>query len=89
MRAVLLSLGGALRHGLIPNLIGGGEVARYNCRDAIWFWLAAIRDYVAAAPNGSLSSRPACEGWDALMHLRPRHPVAAGQEDVSQRRRRG
>nr|CDJ90340.1 Amylo-alpha-1 domain containing protein [Haemonchus contortus] len=51
-RNVILSYAGALRHGLIPNLLAEGKGARYNCRDAVWFWLYSIERYVREAPKG-------------------------------------
>ncbi|KAI6179311.1 Glycogen debrancher [Aphelenchoides besseyi] len=51
-RDIILAYAGTLRHGLIPNLLAEGKCARYNCRDAVWFWLASIMKYIEKSDDG-------------------------------------
>ena len=40
------------RHGLLPNLHDYGNNTRFNARDATWFFLQAIKDYIMMASDG-------------------------------------
>ena len=45
-KAILLNYASVMRHGLIPNLLDSGINCRYNARDATWFFLKSVIDYV-------------------------------------------
>jgi glycogen debranching enzyme len=45
-KEIIINFSRTMRHGLIPNLLDGGNNPRYNARDAVWFYLNAIRDYI-------------------------------------------
>ena len=40
---IILHYAAYLRHGLIPNLL---EPSRFNARDATWWFIKAINDYI-------------------------------------------
>ncbi|XP_069581806.1 glycogen debranching enzyme-like isoform X1 [Brachyistius frenatus] len=51
-RNVLLSFAGTLRYGLIANLLGLSGSARYNSRDAVWWWLQCVQEFCSLVPDG-------------------------------------
>ncbi|THD22434.1 Glycogen debranching enzyme [Fasciola hepatica] len=62
--SIILSYASLVRHGLIPNLTGDGKDVhpRYNCRDAVWFWLYSIMCYDKIAKNSEdVGSTPSTE----------------------------
>ncbi|AAS52408.1 AEL276Cp [Eremothecium gossypii ATCC 10895] len=48
----ILAFAKTLKHGLIPNLLAAGKDPRYNARDAAWFFIQSIQDYISIVPNG-------------------------------------
>ena len=45
-RNVLLMFAVLMRHGLIPNLHDRGNNSRFNSRDATWFFMESLQEYV-------------------------------------------
>jgi len=78
-RSTILVYASVVRHGLCPNLLDAANNPRYNARDATWFLLQAIQDYVEMAPEGTdflaapVSLKWPVKDWDAgLAHLEPK-----------------
>lgn len=51
-KELVLGFASCVRHGLIPNLLGEGKICRYNCRDAVWWWLQCIQDICETCKDG-------------------------------------
>ncbi|CCD26910.1 bifunctional 4-alpha-glucanotransferase/amylo-alpha-1,6-glucosidase NDAI_0J00180 [Naumovozyma dairenensis CBS 421] len=51
-KAHILAFAKTLKHGLIPNLLDAGRNPRYNARDAAWFFVQSVQDYVSIVPGG-------------------------------------
>ncbi|SPN96615.1 probable 4-alpha-glucanotransferase / amylo-1,6-glucosidase (glycogen-debranching enzyme) [Cephalotrichum gorgonifer] len=51
-REHIMAFASVMKHGLIPNLLGSGKLPRYNARDAVWFFLQNVQDYVRIVPDG-------------------------------------
>jgi len=82
-RDIILGYAACLRHGLIPNLLDGGLNARFNCRDAVWWWLRAILDYIELKEDGHLILKaPVLRLFPSDQQSQPRPRTVQPLEDV-------
>eukprot|EP00933_Yihiella_yeosuensis_P052310 TRINITY_DN50347_c0_g1_i1.p1 TRINITY_DN50347_c0_g1~~TRINITY_DN50347_c0_g1_i1.p1 ORF type:complete len:796 (+),score=125.18 TRINITY_DN50347_c0_g1_i1:129-2390(+) len=74
-RSTLLTYASVVRHGLCPNLLDAAIRPRYNARDATWFFLQSIQDYVSESDEGlKFLSVPIVLKW----------PVSCWDEDLQE-----
>mmetsp|Transcript_12022 Transcript_12022/g.12090 ORF Transcript_12022/g.12090 Transcript_12022/m.12090 type:complete len:430 (-) Transcript_12022:15-1304(-) len=52
-RETIITYASVMQNGLIPNLLDSGNNSRYNARDATWFFMQAIQDYIKMSPEGA------------------------------------
>ena len=57
-RAILINYASVMRHGLIPNLLDCGINCRYNARDATWFFMKSVVDYVEMSKDFQVLNFP-------------------------------
>eukprot|EP00055_Hartaetosiga_balthica_P015001 m.85733 g.85733 ORF g.85733 m.85733 type:complete len:1526 (-) comp8753_c0_seq2:1876-6453(-) len=53
-KEMIVAFARVVRHGLVPNLFDNGNNPRFNCRDATWFFLQAIKDYCTMTKDNTL-----------------------------------
>lgn len=57
-KEIILQFAATLRHGLIPNLLDKGIKPRYNARDATWWFIKAIKEYIEFTKDESFWKVP-------------------------------
>ena len=50
-RDIIIQFAATLRHGLIPNLLDFGNNPRFNCRDACWWFIRAVKEYARSTKD--------------------------------------
>ena len=57
-KSILINFASVMRHGLIPNLLDSGINSRYNARDATWFFMKSVVDYVEMSKDFQVLNFP-------------------------------